>query len=242
MRDCRGARGLFENFARDGSPDGAGRVKGDRRSVTEPVGDLAGHHVPVWPETLRAVNARHLEICASPEWATYVEHELLPWVLDGHELGDNVVEFGPGPGLTTDVLLRLVPRLTAIELDEQLASALAARLADTGVEVISGDATATELPSAAFSAVTCFTMLHHVPTVEGQDRLFAEARRLLRPGGLFIGTDGLDTPERRDLHSDDIFLPVNPENLPARLAAAGLREMQVTVDGDRIRFAATAPR
>jgi SAM-dependent methyltransferase len=186
------------------------------------------------------VNDLHLALCASPEWAFYVEHELLPWVLDGRELGDDVLELGPGPGLTTDVLMRVVPRLTAIELDEQLAAALASRLAGTGVEVVCGDATATGLPSAAFTAVTCFTMLHHIPTAEGQDRLFAETRRLLRPGGLFIGTDGLDTPERRELHVDDIFVPVSPETLPARLTAAGLRDVVVDVDGDRIRFAATS--
>lgn len=187
------------------------------------------------------MNERHLVLCASPEWAAYVEHELLPWALDGLELGDNVVELGPGPGLTTDILFRLVPRLTAVELDEQLASALAARLSGTGVDVVCGDATDSGLPSQAFSAVTCFTMLHHIPSVDGQDKLFAEARRLLRPGGVFVGTDGLDTPERRDLHSDDIFTPVDPDTLSARLAAAGLNYVRVAIDGDRIKFAATAP-
>ena len=187
------------------------------------------------------MNDRHLALCASPEWAAYVEETLLPWVLEGHELGDDVVELGPGPGLTTDILRRLVPRLTAVELDEDLAAALAARLDGTGVAVIRADAIRSGLPAQAFSAVTCFTMLHHIPSAEGQDRLFAEARRILRPAGVFVGTDGLDTPERRDLHSDDIFVPVDPDTLPARLLAAGLREVRVDVDGDRVRFAALAP-
>lgn len=193
------------------------------------------------PETLAAVNERHLALCASPEWADYVERRLLPWVLEGHDLGGDVLELGPGPGLTTDILLRLVPRLTALELDEALASALATRLSDAGVDVVCGDATDSGLPSGSFSAVTCFTMLHHVPTAAGQDRLFAEVRRVLRSGGLFVGTDGLDTPERRELHSDDIFAPVDAETLPARLAAAGLVDVRVEVDGDRVRFSATAP-
>ncbi len=185
------------------------------------------------------MNERHLALCASPEWAFYVEHTLLPWVLDGQDLGDDVVELGPGPGLTTDILLRRVARLTVVEVDEQLAAALAARL--ESVNVICADATDSALPSQAFTAVTCFTMLHHLPTAAGQDRLFAEARRILRPGGLFVGADGLDTPDRRDLHSDDIFMPVDSDTLPARLAAAGLRDVRVTVDGDRVRFAASAP-
>ncbi|GHF16232.1 hypothetical protein GCM10010359_17110 [Streptomyces morookaense] len=33
-----------------------------------------------------------------------------------------------------------------------------------------------------FDSVVCFTMLHHVPTPAAQDRLFAEAHRVLRPG------------------------------------------------------------
>lgn len=187
------------------------------------------------------MNERHLALCASPEWAEYVEQHLLPWALDGQQLGDDVVEFGPGPGLTTDILLRLVPRLTAVELDESLASSLAARLSGRGVHVVCADATCSGLPSRAFSAVTCFTMLHHLPTAEAQDQLFAEAARLLRPGGLFVGTDGLDTPERRDLHSDDIFVPVDPHTLRARLKDTGFNHVRVDDNGDRIRFAAKAP-
>lgn len=170
----------------------------------------------------------------------YVERALRPWVLDGQDLGDDVVELGPGPGLTTDILLRRVARLTAVELDQQLAAALAARLGEN-VTVICADATDSGLPSQAFTAVTCFTMLHHIPTAAGQDRLFREVRRILRPGGLFVGTDGLDTPERRDLHSDGTFVPVDPDALPGRLASAGLRDVRVAVDGDRVRFLASAP-
>src|SRR5277367_4755859 len=60
------------------------------------------------------MNEAHLRICASPEWAAFVESELLPWVLAEADLGDEVLEVGPGPGLTTDVLRRQVPRLTAV--------------------------------------------------------------------------------------------------------------------------------
>jgi hypothetical protein len=52
------------------------------------------------------MNEAHLRICASPEWAAYVEPELLPWALQEAGLGDEVLEVGPGPGLTTDVLPR----------------------------------------------------------------------------------------------------------------------------------------
>lgn len=64
------------------------------------------------------MNERHLQICASAEWAQTIEHEILPWALGGRELGDDVLEVGPGPGQTTHVLRHMVPRLTAVEIDE----------------------------------------------------------------------------------------------------------------------------
>jgi SAM-dependent methyltransferase len=186
------------------------------------------------------VNEAHLRICASPEWARYVAGELLPWVLASYELGDSVLEIGPGPGLTTDVLRTMVPRLTAVELDESLAGPLARRLAGTNVAVLRGDGTRLPFAAGSFSAATLFTMLHHVPSAAAQDRLLAEVCRVLRPGGLIAGTDGLDTPGRREVHEGDIFVPVDPATLPGRLAAAGFTGPAVEVAGDRIRFAARA--
>jgi ubiquinone/menaquinone biosynthesis C-methylase UbiE len=89
----------------------------------------------------QGMNEQHLEFCASAEWAEVVEHVLLPWVLDGRPLGDQVLEVGAGPGLVTDALRQRVPRLVAVELDRQLAVALARRLAGSGVQVVQADAT-----------------------------------------------------------------------------------------------------
>ena len=185
------------------------------------------------------MNEIHLQLLASPEWGVYVEEELLPWALDGRDLGDHVLEVGPGPGLTTDVLRRHVPRLTAIELDEALAVALADRMRDTNVAVICGDAARSGLPSDRFSAATCFTMLHHVPAPELQDALFAEVARVLRPGGVFVGTDSVDSPELRELHVDDVFVPVDPDTLAGRLTAAGFQDVTVDSVAQRVHFAAT---
>jgi ubiquinone/menaquinone biosynthesis C-methylase UbiE len=184
------------------------------------------------------VNEEHLRLCASPEWAAFVEHDLLPWVLEGHELGDDLLEVGPGPGLTTDVLRRHAGRVTAAELDADLARALAGRLAGTNVEVITADATRLPFPGGRFSAVACLTMLHHIPSAARQDAALAEMARVLRPGGVLVGADGLDTPERRRVHADDIFVPVDPGTFPARLRAAGFAGVTTEVRGDRLRFVA----
>jgi SAM-dependent methyltransferase len=185
------------------------------------------------------VNKAHLEFCASPEWARLVEDELLPWVLDGYQLGDDLLEVGPGPGLTTDVLRRRAARVTAVELDLDLAGQLASRLAGSNVTVIAGDVTRLPFPADRFSAAACLTMLHHIPSPALQDAALAELARVLRPGGVLIGADGLDTQERRELHQDDVFVPVDPSTLEARLRAAGFTRVQVAIMGDRLKFAAT---
>jgi len=188
------------------------------------------------------MNAEHLRFCASLEWAETVEQVLLPWAVGGRPLGDLVLEVGAGPGLVTEVLARRVPWLVAVELDPALAAGLR-RLAGGGVRVVRADATRLPFPGGRFSAVACFTMLHHVPSVAAQDRMLAELCRVLRPGGLLAGTDGMDTPERRWLHLGDVFLPADPAALPGRLRAAGFADPEVEVDpgADRFRFAATRP-
>src|SRR4029453_4426129 len=87
----------------------------------------------------------------SEPWRRAVEGRLLPWVLRDVSLGDDVLEIGPGPGLTTDALRRRGRRLTSVEVDAALAAALEARLRGTNVSVVHGDATKLTFPDASFS-------------------------------------------------------------------------------------------
>jgi SAM-dependent methyltransferase len=177
-----------------------------------------------------------LELCSSAEWADAVRRWIIPWVLDGLELGDDVLEVGPGPGRTTEVLSDMLTRLSALELDAGLANDLADRLGAKGVEVTEGDATQSPYEDGRFSAVVSFTMLHHLPSSDDQDRLFAEAARVLRSGGVFAGTDSLDSEEFRALHIDDICVPIEPGGLALRLTAAGLTNAEVETNEYGIRF------
>jgi SAM-dependent methyltransferase len=187
------------------------------------------------------VNEKHLELCGGDEWAEAVERYIIPWTLEGLELGDDVLEVGPGPGRTTDVLLRQAPRLTAAEVDADLAARLSERLAGTVVDVVHADATDLPFPDGRFSAALSFTMLHHVPSPAKQDELFAEVARVLRPGGYLAGVDSLDSDEFRALHVDDVCVPVPPDELAARLRAAGFADAQVDVNEFAVRFRATTP-
>ena len=193
------------------------------------------------------MNRTHLEYLASSEWADRLQTDLLPWLASTIELGDDVLEIGPGPGLTTDLLRQRVAAVTAVELDADLAADLRVRLAGSNVEVIWGDGTELPLPDNRFSAATCFAMLHHVPSEAAQDQLFGELHRVLRPGGSFVATDSLDTERIRQAHIDDTYVPLDPATLESRLRAAGFANITLVQSGeyrergDQIRVTALKP-
>jgi SAM-dependent methyltransferase len=151
-----------------------------------------------------------------------------------------VLEIGPGPGLTTDILRSRAPRITAVEIDHALAGALAERLSGTNVTVIEGDAATTDLESGRFSAATCFSVIHHIPTIEHQDRVFAEIHRMLQPGAALFAVDTRDIDFIREAHEDDTYVPVDPETIAARLQAAGFAEVDLDVGEYELRFVARA--
>jgi SAM-dependent methyltransferase len=165
---------------------------------------------------------------------------VLPRALDGVALGPRVLELGPGYGASTRPLATRARSLTALESDPLLADRLRAEL--RSVRVVTGDATGMAFGTGSFSAVVCFTMLHHLPSPAAQDRLFAEAARVLRPGGVFAGTDSRPSLRWRLVHLGDTCTPVDPATLPDRLAMAGFT--RVAVDGDRrlVRFVGYTPR
>ena len=186
------------------------------------------------------MNALHLKLCSSDEWAESVKKWIIPGALEGVTLGDDVLEVGPGPGRTTDILRHMTARLTAVEIDHDLAEALRARMTGTNVEVVEADATALPFPDKRFTAALSFTMLHHVPSPEQQDQLFAQVARVLQRGGTFAGVDSKDSPEFRGLHVDDICVPLVPDELEARLRRAGFAEATVDVNPYVIQFRAKA--
>jgi len=185
------------------------------------------------------MNRFHRWFCRSGFWKSAVQDGLMPWALSGVDLGDELLEVGPGPGLTTDLLRTRVPHLTSIEIDPALATALRQRLAGTNVSVFHGDATQLPFENGAFSAAVSFTMLHHVPSTALQDRLLAEVCRVLRPGGVFAGTDSLTSLSFRLMHVFDTNVSIDPDGIGARLEAAGFTRVSVRQAKSAFSFRAT---
>ncbi len=167
---------------------------------------------------------------------------VVPNVLRGIDLGDNVLEIGPGPGVVTDWLRTRVPRVTSVEIDHALAESLKRRMAGSNVTVEEGDATAMQFADSSFSSAVCFTMLHHVPSPELQDKLLDEARRVLRQGAYLAGSDSTPNLRWNIYHIFDTRVPVDPAGLPARLERAGFVDVSVqTHPGGGFSFRARKP-
>jgi SAM-dependent methyltransferase len=156
------------------------------------------------------MNEEHLALCASDEWRDALKQWIMPWALTGVELGNDVIEIGPGPGLTTD------------ELRQQVAG--------SNVDVVNADATAMPLEADRFTGAVSFTMLHHVPTTDLQNRIFAELARVLAPTGVLVLSDSIASDELRAFHDGDTYNPIDPTTIDARLATAGFDAIDVRVN------------
>lgn len=186
------------------------------------------------------MNRIHQWLCRSDRWRTTIRQRV-PWVLGSTDLGSNVLELGPGPGLSTDVLRISVTRLTALEIDPKLASALTARLRGSNVEVIEGNATGMPFADSEFSGAASFTMLHHVPSRELQDKVLREVFRVLKPGGFFVGSDSLRSWSMRIIHIGDTLVLVDPDTFGTRMQAAGFEVLEVQKNAQSFRFRARRP-
>jgi hypothetical protein len=62
------------------------------------------------------MNSFHRWFCRTSVWKKALANEIIPWALKDVELGGDVLEVGPGPGMTTDILRERLPRMTSIEV------------------------------------------------------------------------------------------------------------------------------
>jgi ubiquinone/menaquinone biosynthesis C-methylase UbiE len=176
------------------------------------------------------MNENHARVCTSPEWAEHLQNDILTVLTRDLDLGKEMLEIGPGPGAATEWLRHKVARLTAVEIDETAAAELTARYGGTNVEIVVGSAAELSYPDDSFDSAGCFTMLHHVQTVALQNKILAEAFRVLRPGGVLIGSDSLASTGLHDFHEGDTYNPVEPASLLPRLQTLGFGKITISVD------------
>jgi ubiquinone/menaquinone biosynthesis C-methylase UbiE len=186
------------------------------------------------------MNENHARLCPSPEWAAHIQQEILPSLTQHADLGEDMLEIGPGPGAATEWLRHQVRRLTVVEVDGGAARKLADRYAGSNVRVVMGSAAELGYPDGSFDSVGSFTMLHHVPTLALQDKILAEAFRVLRPGGVLICSDSLASNDLHHFHEGDTYNPVEPTSVLGRLQTLGFEKITVMVD-ENLKFVAHKP-
>jgi len=116
--------------------------------------------------------------------------------------GRRVLDLGSGEGFGASLLADTARAVTGIDVDERTVEHSRANYVAPGLEFRVASATdLSELADDAFDAVVAFEMIEHVGD---QQRVLAEAARVLAPGGLLI----MSTPERRTYSDERDF--VNP--------------------------------
>jgi SAM-dependent methyltransferase len=108
-----------------------------------------------------------------------------------------VVDLGSGTGLSTRAWLGRAERVVGIEPDGDMR---AVAEAEGGAEYLAGSSAATGLPDACADLVTCSQSLHWMEP----EPTFAEAARILRPGGMFAAYD-YDVPPVIEPEIDNAF-------------------------------------
>jgi SAM-dependent methyltransferase len=186
------------------------------------------------------MNENHARVCSSPEWAAHLQTDILPSLTEHADLGEDMLEIGPGPGAATEWLRHRVKRLTVLEIDAAAAETLAKRYEGSNVDVTVGDATRLSWPDGSFDSVGSFTMLHHVPTQALQNEILAEALRVLKPGGFLIASDSMASDGLHHFHEGDTYNPIDPGTVITRLQTLGFGALTVMID-DRLQFVARKP-
>ena len=180
--------------------------------------------------------------CGSRYWRYLTRRRLLPWILEGSDLGEHVLELGAGPGAATEELRRRAGRLTSLEYDHGFAAKLGTRLNGTNASVIQGDAATLPFPENTFSSAIAILMLHHLRSPELQDQSLAEICRVLRPGGIFLAFEIQDGWWHRVGHIRSTFVPIAPASVCARLANAGFSHATVDFQSGGFRIRALRAR
>ncbi len=174
--------------------------------------------------------------CASGLWQYLTERKWLPWLLEGTNLGEHVLEVGAGPGAATEELTRSGRSVTSLENSHDFCVRLHGKV--RAARVVQGDASVLPFTSRTFTSAIAVLVLHHLRSSDAQDRALAEIFRVLKPGGVFVALEIQDGWLTRVAHFRSTFVAVPPDGLNSRLRAAGFSNVSVTNQRGAIRIRA----
>ncbi len=103
--------------------------------------------------------------------------------------GRDVLDIASGEGYGAAILADVARSVVGVEIDEATVTHATAAYNAPNLRYVQGDALAIPLPDASVDVVVSFETLEHL---RDQNRFLLEARRVLRPNGLFI----VSTPDR----------------------------------------------
>lgn len=110
---------------------------------------------------------------------------------------NRVLDLGAGAGKSYDRLVRFVPGLDYTGLDIESSPEVAQR-ARTDLRFVTYDGETFPFDDGSYDAIFCKQVLEHV---RRPDAVIAEVARILRPGGLFVGS----VSQLEPYHSHSIF-------------------------------------
>lgn len=146
----------------------------------------------------------------------------------------SMIDLGCGNGRFLSQVMQALPRLPAVGIDLSPAYCGEARalLADwPQVEIVTGAIENTPFEASSFDAATCVFLFHELPPRVRRDAA-REIARLLKPGGVFVLADSVQTGDTPDLDRMLEYFPIGfhepyygsylQEDLIALFAEAGL--------------------
>jgi SAM-dependent methyltransferase len=159
--------------------------------------------------------------------------------------GGVVLDVGPGLGVQDPVIARVArpDRLIALNITEAQLREGRAALEEAGATPIVGDAVRIPLANDSVDGVISVEAAFHF---RSRSRFFAEARRVLRPGGVLTMSDvpirrfprgpiellaGLSQLRAWGLRSS---AAATPDEIAAAAEAEGLQDVQIRLCGDRV--------
>lgn len=138
-----------------------------------------------------------------------------------------VVDLGSGTGLSSRYWTECARRVVGVEPNAEMRAEAQRQTHAANVEYHAGYAHATGLPDRCAQIVTCMQALHWMDP----PATFAEARRILRPGGVFAAVDYDWPPVTRSWRADEAWRSCNeraarleaklPDSRPPRWDKAG---------------------